>query len=81
MSIYWEPIEDNIDPDTIDVYDDGTLLGTVDVSNVSGMPDDIGGLAPNAVRELVETELNKSPYEADRRMDYVDMRDNKNPHL
>jgi len=41
MTIHWDPVEDNTDPDTIDVWhiaDDGTESGplTVDVSGVSG---------------------------------------------
>jgi hypothetical protein len=56
MTIYWNPVEDDNNPDTIDVWhvaDDGTTNGpvTADVSDVSGMPDSVGGIAPDAVRE------------------------------
>jgi len=72
--ITWTPVEHNIDPDTIRVEQDGREIGIADVSDVSGMPDSIGGVAPDAVRELVEAELNKTAYEADRRTQYVDGR-------
>lgn len=55
MTIYWNPDQET-DPDSIDIYhvaDDGTESGpvTVDTSDVSGMPDSFGGIAPDAVRE------------------------------
>jgi len=58
MTIYWHPVEDDVNPDTIDVWhvaDDGTQtdIGPADVSTVSGMPDSFGGVAPDAVRGQV----------------------------
>jgi hypothetical protein len=55
MTIHWDP-DDPIDPDTIEishVAEDGTTSGpiTADVSDVDGMPDLMGGIAPDAVRE------------------------------
>lgn len=57
MTIYWEP-DDSIDPVTIDVWHvaaDGTQteIGPVDVSDVSGMPDSLGGVVPDAVKRAV----------------------------
>lgn len=59
MTIYYKP-DSPTDPDTIDVWhvqDDGTQteIGPVDVSGVSGMPDSLGGIAPDAVRGQVAT--------------------------
>lgn len=56
MTIYWQPRSDS-DPDTIDVWfvaDDGTQtdIGPADVSDVDGMPDSLGGVVPDAVRDL-----------------------------
>jgi len=57
MTIYWNPVEDQTDPDSIDVWhvqdDTQTDIGPADVSGVPGMPDSIGGVAPDAVRDLV----------------------------
>lgn len=58
MTIYWNPVEDDENPDTIDVWfvqDDGTQhdIGPADVSGVSGMRDSLGGVAPDAVRAVV----------------------------
>lgn len=58
MSIYWDPVEDSIDPDTIDVWhvaddDTQTDIGPADVSTVQGMPDILGGVTPNEVRVVV----------------------------
>lgn len=58
MTIYWKPADGTNNPDSIDVWlvaDDGTQtnIGPVDVSGVSGMPDSLGGVAPDAVRSLV----------------------------
>lgn len=55
MTIYWNP-DDGVNPEYIEVWhvsDDGAITGpvTVDVSAESGMPDSIGGIAPDAVRE------------------------------
>lgn len=55
MTIYWKP-DDPTDPDSIDIWhvaDDGTTSGpvTADISEVNGMPDTVGGIAPDAVRE------------------------------
>jgi len=62
MTIYWDPVEDDTDPDTIEVWhvaDDGTESGplTVDVSGVSGVPDSVGGLAPDAVRREIASHM------------------------
>lgn len=58
MTIYYDPVEDDTDPDTINVWhvsDDGTKtdIGSVDVSGVNGMPDILGGICPNEVRIAV----------------------------
>lgn len=58
MTIYWDPVDDETDPDAIDVWhvqDDGTQtdIGPVDVSDVSEMPDSLGDVAPDAVRAVV----------------------------
>jgi hypothetical protein len=58
MTIYWQPNPDNDNPDSIDVWhvaDDGTTSGpvTADVSDIEGMPDTMGGIAPDAVRQRV----------------------------
>ena len=57
MTIYWQP-DDDFDPSSIDVWhvaEDGTTSGpvTADMSGVQGMPDTMGGIAPDAVRNRV----------------------------
>jgi hypothetical protein len=75
MTITWMPVENDVDPDTIKVEQDGQELGTVDMSGVEGMPDRIGGIAPDAVRQFVADELGISNYDADYQIEYVDGRE------
>jgi hypothetical protein len=65
MTIHWNPVEDEVNPDTIDVWhvaDDGTQtdIGPVDMGETTGMPDSIGGVAPDAVRTIVRNECASS---------------------
>jgi len=60
MTIYWKPVNEN----TIDVWlvqDNGTTtdIGPADISNVNGMPDSIGGVAPDAVRAIAAEHSHK----------------------
>lgn len=56
MTIHWRPIDNDIDPDSIELWhidSDGERIDfpAADVSQVSGMPDSEGGVAPNAVKQ------------------------------
>jgi len=55
MTIHWEPDSDLNSIDIWHVADDGTTSGpvTADISGVDGLPDTVGGIAPDAVRERV----------------------------
>jgi len=60
MTIYWKPVNEN----TIDVWlvqDNGTTtdIGPADTSNANGMPDNIGGVAPDAVRAIAAEHSHK----------------------
>ena len=76
MTVYWKPIG-SIDPDPTvqvdyyEVYDGQTKLGEPTEPAEYGMPDELGNVAPDVVREYVEQETAKTAYESDRRTDYV----------
>jgi hypothetical protein len=76
MTIYWNPIGD-VEPDPTvqceyyEVYENSTKLGDPAEPAEYGMPDSIGGIAPDIVREYVENNTERTAYEADRRTEYV----------
>lgn len=76
MSIYWQP-HGSPDPDPTvhvdyyEVWQGSTKLGEPSEPAENGMPDSLGDVAPDAVREFVSNETSKSAYEADQRSDYV----------
>lgn len=76
MTIYYNPIgspdpDPTVQVDYYEIYQDGTKLGEPPEPLDYGMPDSIGGVAPDAVRDFVTDQTQKSAYEADRRTDYV----------
>jgi len=76
MTIYWNPVgspdpDPTVQVDYYEVYQDSTKLGEPSEASDYGMPDSIGGVAPDAVRSFVSANTGKSAYEADHRTEYV----------
>lgn len=51
MTIYWTADPDPANAETVTVWYDTDELATVDVTDTAGLPDPIGGIAPQVVRE------------------------------
>jgi len=76
MTIYYKPHgspepDPTVSVDFYEVWDGEEKLGEVNEPADNGMPDSIGGVAPDTVRELVTENTPKTAYEVDRRTDFI----------